>query len=274
MKVLIVEDEPFAQQEMKRLLSKCYPAMEIVAVLESIEDSVYWFQNNTAPDLIFLDIELSDGSSFEIFNQVDVVAPVIFTTAYNEHALKAFQLNSIDYLLKPIEEDTLQSAINKLTIMKDHFLGVKPADGTTDDDNIEKEELSTGILTTEKLESLFGLSKKPYKTRFMVSMSNDRIGYIDVKDVSYFYAHDSTCFLVTADKRQYIINFNLEQLEQVLDPHRFFRLSRKYITQIDAVAEVHKHFNSRLKVILNPSVNDEVLISRVRVPDFLKWMDI
>jgi two-component system, LytTR family, response regulator LytT len=260
MKVLIVEDEPFAQQEMKRLLSKCMPEIEVLTVIDSVEDSIAWFRSNSAPDLILLDIELSDGSSFEIFNHVSVSAPVIFTTAYNEHALRAFQLNSIDYLLKPIEEESLQAAINKLLSLKDHF-----ATNT---------ESKSGLITPEKIQALVKLSGKPYKTRFMVSMANDRIGYVEVSDIAYFFAHDSTCFLVTYDKRQHILNYNLEQLEQILDPHRFFRLSRKYITQIDAVAEVHRHFNSRLKVLLNPPVNDEVLISRVKVPEFLKWMDI
>jgi len=267
MKVLIIEDEPFAQQEMKRLLNKCTPTLEVLAVLDSVEDAVSWFKNNEAPELIFADIELSDGSSFEIFKQVSIKAPVIFTTAYNEHALRAFKLNSIDYLLKPIDEDALQNAITKLVSLKSQFSDIK-------ENQTSIEETAILAISQDRLESLLGMNKKTFKSRFMVSMANDRIGYVDTADIAYFYAHDSTCFLVTNDKRQYFINYNLEQLEQQLDPMNFFRITRKFITQIGAVVEVHRHFNSRLKVFLNPPVSDEVLISRVKVPEFLKWMDI
>lgn len=257
MNILIVEDEPLAQQEIKRLLSKVVPEAVIVGILDSVEDTVSWLQANPAPDMAFLDIELSDGSSFDIFERVDFKSPVVFTTAYNEYAIKAFKLNSIDYLLKPIDEEGLKASVAKLDQVKTYYQG--------------KENQS--VFTQEVIESIKALSQAKFKSRLMVSMSNDRIGYVDVDNIAYFYANDSTCFLVTFDKRQHIINYNLETLESILDPKRFFRLSRKYIAQVEAIVEVHKHFNSRLKVIVNPPVNDEILVSRVKVPDFLKWLE-
>jgi len=261
MKILLVEDEPFAQQELKRMLIKFNPDITILDTLDSVEETVEFFKSDAKPDLVFMDIELSDGNSFEIFRQVKVNVPVIFTTAYNEHALRAFKLNTIDYLLKPIEEEALFTAINKFKEIKEQY---NPAS-----DNNETDELQP---LSNKFESLIKFVSNTYKSRFLVTMA-DKMKYIDVDDIAYFFAQDSTVFLVSKEKRQFIINYNLEELEQQLNPRSFFRLNRKYICSITAINDVQRHFNSRLKVTLNPAVTDEVLVSRVKVPELLSWLD-
>lgn len=254
MKVLIVEDEPLAQQELKRLLFSLRPEIEVVAELDSVEDTVAYLQSdNLQPDLIMLDIELADGSSFMIFDQIKVTQPVIFTTAYNEHAIKAFKVNSIDYLLKPIELDALEQALTKYEEL--YLKGTQAYDPTS------IEELVKAVSTVSK----------SYKTRFVV-MVGDKIKYIPVEDIAYFFAEDNTVFLVQHDKRKYVVNNNLEQIETMVDPQNFFRITRRYLANIKAIGDVYKHFNSRLKVMLNPPVDDQVLVSRVKVPEFMKWL--
>jgi DNA-binding LytR/AlgR family response regulator len=261
MKILLVEDEPFAQQELKRMLKKFDENLEILAILDSVEETVAFFKTEAKPDLVFMDIELSDGNSFEIFTQVKVTAPVIFTTAYNEHALKAFKVNAIDYLLKPIEEDALFAAINKFKEIKEGYAG-----------NPEVADTEEIEFNNERFENLLKYASNSFKSRFLVTMA-DKMKYVDIDDIAYFFAQDSTVFLVTKEKRQFIINYNLEELEQHLNPRTFFRLNRKYISSITAINDVQRHFNSRLKVSLNPSVTDEVLVSRVKVPELLSWLD-
>jgi DNA-binding LytR/AlgR family response regulator len=255
MKVLIIEDEPLAQQELRRLLTKCAPEVEVTACLDSVEDSVEWLSNTPEPpDLIFLDIQLSDGSSFDIFEQITVAVPVIFTTAYNEYALQAFRVNSIDYLLKPIEEEALGAALQKLSSLKDQFGGKKNA-----------------ALSTQQLNSLLRQPRADYKTRFLTTLG-DRIRYVPVEQIAYFFAEDNTVYLVTQDRKKYVLDYTLDHLETLVDPKLFFRITRKYLTHIAAIGEVSRYFNSRLKVSLVPATDDEILISRVRVPGFLAWM--
>jgi DNA-binding LytR/AlgR family response regulator len=261
MKILLVEDEPFAQQELKRMLKKFDSSIEILATLDSVEETVSYLKSEIQPDLVFMDIELSDGSSFEIFTQVKVTIPVIFTTAYNEHALKAFKVNAIDYLLKPIEEEALFAAITKYKDIKEQYAS---PNSLTETDELEP--------ISNRFENLLKFASSTYKSRFLVTIA-DKMRYIDVDDIAYFFAQDSTVFLVTKEKRQFIINYNLEELEQHLNPRTFFRLNRKYISSITAINDVQRHFNSRLKVSLNPAVSDEVLVSRVKVPELLSWLD-
>ena len=255
MKVLIIEDEPLAQQELRRLLTKCAPQVEVMACLDSVEDSVEWLSHATQlPDLIFLDIQLSDGSSFDIFEQITVAVPVIFTTAYNEYALQAFRVNSIDYLLKPIEEEALEAALRKLSSFKDQ-LGSK----------------NTNAFSPQQLSNLLRLPPADYKTRFLTTIG-DRIRYVPVEQIAYFFAEDNTVYVVTQDRKKYILDYTLDHLETLVDPKLFFRITRKYLTHIASIGEVSRYFNSRLKVGLVPPTDDEILISRVRVPGFLGWM--
>ncbi len=253
MKVLIIEDEPLAQQELKRLLQRCQPRAEVLDCLDSVEDSVVWLHNGLKPDLIFMDIRLSDGSGFEIFDQVAVAAPVIFTTAYNEYALQAFKVNSIEYLLKPIEEKALQSALQKLSDLKQHFVA-------------ENNQVSI-----QQLRQLLKLEKPEYKNRFVITLG-DRIRHVSGDRIAYFFAEDNTVFLVTMDRKKYVINYTLDELEALIDPKEFYRISRKYMTHIQSIAEVNRYFNSRLKVTLTACEDDDILVSRARVPGFLEWM--
>ena len=255
MKVLIIEDEPLAQQELRRLLTKCAPQVEVMTCLDSVEDSVEWLSNAPEPpDLIFLDIQLSDGSSFGIFEQITVAVPVIFTTAYNEYALQAFRVNSIDYLLKPIEEEALGAALQKLSSLKDQFGGKNNA-----------------ALSSQQLDNLLRQPRADYKTRFLTTLG-DRIRYVPVEQIAYFFAEDNTVYLVTQDRKKYVLDYTLDHLETLVDPKHFFRITRKYLAHIAAIGEVSRYFNSRLKVGLVPATDDEILISRVRVPGFLAWM--
>jgi DNA-binding LytR/AlgR family response regulator len=256
MKILIIEDEPFAQNELKRLLKKTDAEIEVLACIDSIEESIEWFAENQHPDLVFLDIQLSDGLSFDIFKQVKVNSPVIFTTAYDEYAIQAFKLNSIDYLLKPIKLDALKKAIEKYEQFKLQFSTPAPA---------------IDIKTIEKL--LQGGTPQPdFKTRFMAKVG-DQIKHIEVENIAYFYAEDKEVFVICIDKKRYIIEYTLEQLDKILDPKIFFRITRNYIVKISSVKKISKFFNSRLTIELEPPANDEIIISRVKANEFVKWID-
>ncbi|MFY0625313.1 MAG: response regulator transcription factor [Reichenbachiella sp.] len=256
MKVLIIEDEPFAQNELKRLLGRIDPQIDVLDCLESIEESLEWLNDNDEPDLIFLDVQLSDGLSFEIFQKVEVKAPIIFTTAFDQYAVQAFKLNSIDYLLKPIDKEELENSLNKY-----HNLhGVNEG---------EKES----ILNPEKIQQLLEMNlSKDYKKRFIIK-TGDRLRHVSVEDIAYFYAEDDYTYLVAKENAKFIIAFKLDELVNLLDPNEFFRLSRKYIANVHSIKQANKYFNSRLEVILEPPTKDQILISRVRVPDFLEWLE-
>jgi DNA-binding LytR/AlgR family response regulator len=255
MQVLIIEDEPFAQQELIRLLKILPQDIEVLECLDSVEESIAYLQESThLPDLIFMDIQLSDGLSFEIFDRTEVKPPVIFTTAYDEYAIKAFKVNSIDYLLKPIEEEDLKQAMEKYQQWK--------KDRTPEQ----------SFFSTDQLQQVLSLYKPAYKSRLVVKLG-DRIRHVETNEVAYFYSEDKVTFILTKKGERFIVNHTLEQLEKVLDPVDFYRLNRKYIAHIKAIDTIDKYFNSRLKIGLNPDVDDEVLISRTKVSDFLNWLE-
>ena len=255
LRVIIVEDEIPAQKELRRQLLKIRPDAEVIAMADSIESAAEVLATHQ-PDLVFMDIQLADGQSFEIFTKVDVKAPVIFITAYDAYALQAFKANGIDYLLKPLEQEMLEKALTKF----DNLKGGAP------------EGAEGGQLTQTQLQAIMDLKTTPYKSRFMIS-TGDRIRFVPEENVAYFRAEDEAVFLVTPDKKRFIINYTLEALEPILDPKRFFRINRSYITSISAIADIHKYFNSRLKLALEPDPQEEVLVSRNRVPFFLQWID-
>ncbi len=257
MKVLIIEDEPFAQKELVRLLGVAGDKFEILDMIDTVEDSVDWLKNNPAPDLIFLDIQLADGLSFDIFRQVDVKSPVIFTTAYDEYAIRAFQLNSIDYLLKPVNMNDLMRAVNKLEHLRAQFGGQ------------QQENVS---ITRNQLESLLNLGSKEYKSRF-VARVGDQIKHIPVEETAYFFAEDNVVFLITRNNARYIIDYSIEEISSLVDPKNFFRLNRAFVAHISAIDKVYKYVNSRLKIELKPETEKEVIISRARVSEFMDWMD-
>ncbi|MBU2915804.1 MULTISPECIES: LytR/AlgR family response regulator transcription factor [Reichenbachiella] len=259
MKVLIIEDEQFAQDELKRLLAETSFDVEIIDCFESIEETVEWYEDNEDPDLIFMDIQLSDGLSFEIFQQTTVSCPIVFTTAFENYAIRAFKVNSIDYLLKPIEKDDLEAALKKYADLND---------------NKSEEEEGSVALSIDQVQQLLKLSdeQRDYKKRFIIK-SGDRLRHVSVEDIAYFYAEDDYTYLVSKEGAKFIISFKLDELVKQLDPSDFFRLSRKYIANIHSIKLVNKYFNSRLEVILQPETKDQILISRVRVPEFLNWLE-
>ncbi len=257
MKILIIEDEPFAQKELVRLLEVVEGKFEILDMIDTVEDAVDWLKSNAAPDLIFLDIQLADGLSFDIFRKVEVKAPVIFTTAYDEYAIRAFQLNSIDYLLKPIKMNDLMRAINKLENLKSQF------------GNEKQENIS---LTKSQLESLIGSGKKEFKSRF-VARVGDQIKHIPVEEVAYFFAEDNVVFLITRSNSRFIIDYSIEEIAGLVDPKNFYRLNRAFVAHINAIDKVYKYLNSRLKIELKPESDKEVIISRAKVSEFMDWMD-
>lgn len=245
---LIVEDERFAYAELKRMMERLRPDYKLAGGTESVADTVLFLENNTV-DLILLDIHLSDGTCFEIFEQLQVSIPIIFTTAYDEHAIKAFKLNSVDYLLKPIEEDDLLVALNKF-----------------ERQYIAKET----VFDYKKIEqTLLGNQKK---NRFLIQIG-DTYDYIDVKDIAFFYSEDKIVFLHTFSDRKYIIDYTLTQIESQLDRATFFRVSRNCVANIASINKISKYFNSRLKLTLEPNCPQEILVSRERVSEFLKWID-
>lgn len=246
MKVVIIEDELLAREELLRLIKNNFPNFEIMTCLDSVTDSVKWFKDNNA-DLIFLDIHLADGISFDIFEQVQITTPVIFTTAYDQYAIRAFQINGIGYLLKPIVEPDLIHAVEKLNLNKWSDYNLK-----------------------QLLESLKPVHS--YKQRISTK-SGDRYMSVDIENIAYFFSEDRVTFAVTKENRRHIVDYTIEMLEPALNPLRFFRLTRNCIASIEAIKGVSKYFNSRLKITLKPDFEGELLVSRIKVPAFLKWLD-
>lgn len=249
MKVVIIEDEAPAARRLTGLIQECKPQAEIVAHFDSVETAVDWLQNNPAPDLAFMDIQLADGLSFDIFEATPVKCPVIFTTAYDEYAIKAFKVNSIDYLLKPIDKAELDNAFAKY-----YTLAQKPQNDTIDIGELIKV-----------------FRPDTYKSRFLVKQGQ-RLIPVGVDDIAYFYAEDKLVFMLTHAGNKYIVDYTVEQLESKLNPEKFFRTNRKVITSLDAVKDVHISFNGKLKIYLKPDLSEELFVSRERAPEFKNWL--
>jgi DNA-binding LytR/AlgR family response regulator len=252
MKILIIEDESPAARQLGKLVRTLRPAANILAVLDSIDSAVQWLQQPNRPDLIFMDIQLADGLSFDIFHAVEVQTPVIFTTAYDQFTLRAFKVNSIDYLLKPIEPEELEQALQKF----DRVYKTKPA--------IYDQNLIQNLVQT--------LSNPSFKERFLVK-AGQQLSYIRVEEIRFFYSEDGLIFTQTDRGRKHNIDYTLDQLTELLDPVRFFRLNRKIISSIDAICRISPYFNSRLIVELQPGPDFDVIVSRDRVTQFKKWLD-
>lgn len=250
MKVVIIEDEKPAARRLNRMLSELN--IEPLVMLHSVEEAVNWFHNNEHPDLLLLDIQLSDGLSFEIFDEVDVKSAIIFTTAYDEYALKAFKLNSIDYLLKPIDSDELENAITKYK---------------------EVQSSSTNIgFNMEQLKMLVAPSEKNYKKRFTVKIGQ-HLKMISTVAIECFYSENKATNIHTTDNRNYLIEETLEQIEEKLQPENFFRVSRKFIVNINAIKDIIAYSNSRLRIQLHSYSESEIIVSRERVKDFKNWLE-
>jgi two-component system response regulator LytT len=254
MTTLIIEDEKPAARLLQRKLEKLNISVE--TMLHSVEESILWFSNNEHPDLIFLDIQLSDGLSFEIFEKINIKSAIIFTTAYDEYALKAFKLNSIDYLLKPIDEDDLEVAVVK-------FKERLPK-RETENNNLQ--------LDFEQIRKMLSNPfEKNYKKRFTVKIGQ-HLKVITTDEIECFFSENKGTYIHTFDNRNYLIDSTLEILEQELDMKDFFRVSRKFIVPLQAIKEIQVYTNSRLKVILPTYKEDEVIVSREKVQDFKTWL--
>ncbi|MCZ4693740.1 DNA-binding response regulator [Ancylomarina euxinus] len=251
MNIVIVEDEKPAARRLERMLNDL--GEKVNKTLHSVATSVKWFEENNHPDLIFLDIQLSDGLSFEIFEKTKITCQVIFTTAYDEYALKAFKLNSIDYLLKPIDDEDLKKAMNKYH----HFNSQK--NGANETFNLEQ------------IKQLLSTPQKTYKDRFTVKVGQ-HIRSIKTEDVECFYSENKASFIFTNTERNYPVDFSLEQLEELLDPSIFFRVSRKFFVNINSIKDILAYSNSRLKIKMTNYQQDEIIVSRERVKEFKTWL--
>lgn len=250
MKVLIIEDEPQAAQLLESLLKNLRPGFQVVQKLDSVKTAVQWLQRNN-PQLVFMDIQLADGLSFEIFDHVKVTAPVIFTTAYDAYALKAFKVNSIDYILKPIDKGELENALMKL------------------------ESLTAPLANPAMLESIsqamLMLTRK-YKERFVIKVG-EHLKSIEVSEILFFFSLEKTTFAQTRDGRRHILDFTIEQVDGLVDPDRFFRINRKYLVAADAIQDMITYTNSRLRLVLKTSDDHDVIVARERVQQFKDWLD-
>lgn len=251
MNTIIIEDEKPSARRLQRMLNSL--GIEANTMLHSVEESITWFQNNAHPDLIFLDIQLSDGLSFEIFEAIDIKSAVIFTTAYDEYALQAFKLNSIDYLLKPIDADELAKAVKK-------YQERLP----------QKQAVTLDFNDIKKL--LVNPIDRDYKKRFSVKVGQ-HLKLINIEDIECFYSENKGTYLYTTEGRSYLLDTTLELLEHELEPQTFFRISRKFFVNINAIKDMVSYTNSRLQIKLNTYNDDEVIVARERVKDFKLWLE-
>ncbi|TGE27949.1 LytR/AlgR family response regulator transcription factor [Hymenobacter metallicola] len=258
MNAFVIEDEPLAAKRLTDLLRRQNPPVQVRATADSVEAAVVLLQTaSSPPDVLFLDIHLSDGLSFELFEKTEVRCPVIFTTAYDAYALRAFKVNSIDYLLKPIDEEELQAALHKLQNLQRTAAAPAPSFDAT--------------LLNQVLQQL--QPQNQYKKQFVVKVG-EHLKVIPVESISYFFSLEKATFLQTRENRRFVVDQTLEQLEKLLDPREFFRLNRAYFVQHDAIQDIIHYTNSRLKTVLAPAAPEgDVLISRERVPAFRAWLE-
>ena len=252
MKILIIEDEHYAAKRLKNMVHKILPAADILEPLDSVEESKEWFANNEEPDLVFMDIQLADGLSFKIFEETQFSCPVIFITAFDEFAIDAFKLNSVDYLLKPIEEEKLNAAIEKF----------KKFHGNSTMENIDWTELSRSLYA----------NKERYKKRFLIK-TGSAFEYLNATDIALLYSEESISFAINKSGKRLIVDHTLDQIENSLDPSHFFRISRKHIVSVSEINKIHPHLNSRLKLDINQKTNQELIVSREKVKQFKSWIE-
>ncbi|HNZ71840.1 MAG TPA: LytTR family DNA-binding domain-containing protein [Prolixibacteraceae bacterium] len=251
MNVLIVEDEIYAAQGLEKMLRTIEPGLNVLRVIGSVEETIEYLLENPTIDLIFMDIQLSDGISFEIFSETKVEYPVIFTTSYDEYAIKAFQVNSVDYLLKPIEKAALQKSIDKY---KKLF--------ATPTQNKQIEQMLAQI----------SFVKKEYKSRLLVKTAKGMLT-LPIEEVAYIYIDSQMVFVKTTSNQRFALEKTLDELEKQLDPSKFFRLNRQFIVSVKAINAIHNYFNNTLKIELKPPIDREIIVSRYTVKSFKDWLD-
>jgi DNA-binding LytR/AlgR family response regulator len=253
-KAIIIEDEKPAAEHLQGLIDQVDIKIDILRIISSVDEALAWFKNNPMPDLIFLDIQLSDGLSFEIFDHVNITCPVIFTTAYEEYAIKAFKVNSIDYLLKPIGIEDLKYAINQ-------FISINY--GIKDDYN---------QTLKYKVDQVMKLLTNNYKSRFIVNVG-PHIKSVEVEKINLFYSLEKATFILDNTGKTYDINYSLEQIEKLIDPKQFFRISRKHIVNINAIADIISYSANRFKLKIFNSKDDDILVSRSKLTEFRRWIE-
>ncbi|OQD43525.1 DNA-binding response regulator [Croceivirga radicis] len=251
MNVIIIEDEKPAARRLSRMLSEL--DVNVTKMLHSVEESIAWFSTNEHPDLIFLDIQLSDGLSFEIFDKLEVKSAIIFTTAYDEYALQAFKLNSIDYLLKPIDDEDLEKAVKK-------YQDFAP----------KKDQISIDFNDIKKL--LVNPLEREFKKRFTAKVGQ-HLKIINADEVECFFSENKGTYAATTDGRNYLLDTTLENLENEISPKQFFRVSRKFYVNIDHIKDIISYTNSRLQIKMNSFKEQEIIVSRERVKDFKLWLE-
>lgn len=255
MKVVLIEDEPHAQRELQRLLHATGEQLEVLAVLESVEDALDWLGSNTPPDLLFCDIQLSDGLSFEIFDQLSLSVPVVFTTAYDHYALQAFKVHAIDYLLKPVEPDALVQALQKF---KDVY-------------QVRQEQVPDYSMLMQAFRTLHQ-GGGAYRERIAGKLGDKLIHY-SIQDVAYFHASEETITLYPFHGQRGVVDLTMDRLEEQLDPRMFFRINRNMLVNIRSVGKVQRYGNGQWAVELNPAWTEHVVVSRARAKEFAQWLD-
>lgn len=259
MKILIVEDEDLAVKKLQKTLAAVDTTASVIGVTDSIKATVDWLQANEQPDLILMDIELADGQSFEVFNLTEVKSPVIFTTSYDEYALKAFKVNSVDYLLKPVQKEELQAALQKY---RNLHATAKAADGNG------KADINLESLVRELQQKL---QPKEFRKRFLVKHAQKLVS-VEIDEIAYFYSDGRLNFFKTTDNKKYVVDYTMDELEDMLDPEKYFRISRSFYVSVNSIDKIDDYFGNRLILQLKPAVDKEALVSREKVTDFKKWM--
>ena len=254
MRILLLEDEDIAAEHLLSILKKARPDWEYLGVIKSVKEGVRWFEKNDQPDLVFSDIQLRDGLSFDIFQQVGITSPIIFTTAYDEYAIRAFEVTSIDYLLKPIREEKVLEALNKMESLSK--LASKEGGG----------------IDMDQLLSVINSRADQYKSRFLVKGPN-KIVSIKEDQIAYFHSKNKLTYLVAHDSSRFPVDYSLDELDHILNPKDFFRVNRAFIIRIDSAQEIKPYFKGRLRIHLNPDPEEEVILSNEKSSQFKAWLD-
>lgn len=251
MKTLIIEDEMHTAKSLAKMLKEIEPNIDVVNTIDSVEESIHFISNHPEIELIFMDIQLSDGVSFEIFKEIKVDVPIIFTTSYDEYAIKAFEVNSIDYLLKPVEESVLRKSLDKL------------------------KNISRQVNQNQKIEALLNqvhIITQEYKSRFLVKTTKG-FTVIAVTDVAYFYIEDHLVFLKTHKNQRFAVDYTLDEIEKMLNPKDFFRLNRQFIASLPSIGQIENYFNNTVSVKLHPPIDTQIIVSRYTIKEFKEWLE-
>ena len=251
MDVVIVEDERLSADKLTRMIAKFDPAIKVLATLDSVKSGTEWFRENSPPDLLFLDIQLSDGTGFDLLKEIECSPPTVFTTAYDQFAIKAFKFNSVDYLLKPLDQKELENALEK-------FL------------QSDSEHKSTPSSDFGRIDHIIN---GEFKKRFLVKIG-EQYQSVDVTEIAYFKYDQGLTYIYTVDSKRWPVDQSLDNLENVLHPLEFFRVNRQMLVCLQAIHQIHTYFNSRLLLKVRPELDEDIIVSRDRVNEFKRWMDV